>query len=154
MGIVLSNLPARGWLDFEGLKARRPDLIMANITGNRDGSVALDYTVNAAAGFPLVTGPQSHAGPVNHVMPVWDVVAGFAAVTGILAAERQRRATGEGQFIQLALSDTAFSPLSHLGPIAEVPVNGDTRQRTGHPDHGTFGTIGRARRRAKRGTIG
>src|SRR3546814_14857919 len=75
MGIVLSNLPARGWLDFEGLKARRPDLIMANITGNRDGSVALDYTVNAAAGFPLVTGPQSPAGPVNHVLPVWAVLA-------------------------------------------------------------------------------
>src|SRR3546814_17005736 len=140
MGIVLSNLPARGWLDFEGLKARRPDLIMANITGNRDGSVALDYTVNAAAGFPLVTGRPSHAGPVNHVMPVWDVVAGFATVTGILAEERQPRATGEGQFIQLALYDTAFPTLSHLGYIAEVQVNSNERPRTGTTVYVPFGT--------------
>src|SRR3546814_1774410 len=72
-------------------------------------------------------------------MPVWDVVAGFAAVTGILAAERQRRATGEGQFIQLALSDTAFSTLSHLGYVAEAQVNGDERPRTGNHVYGTFG---------------
>ena len=52
-GILLTNLPARGWLDYEGLRKRRDDLIMANVVGNRDGSVALDYTVNAAAGFPL-----------------------------------------------------------------------------------------------------
>ena len=112
-GIVLTNLPARGWLDFANLQAMRPDLIMMNITGNRDGSVALDYTVNAAAGFPLVTGGGGQ--PVNHVMPVWDVLAGMTAANGILAAERQRQQTGKGQFIGLALADTAFSTLSHLG---------------------------------------
>ena len=56
-GIVLSNLPARGWLDFETLKVKRNDLIMVSLSGNRDGSVALDYTVNAAAGFPSITIP-------------------------------------------------------------------------------------------------
>ena len=138
-GIVLTNLPARGWLDYAGLKARRDDVIMLGITGNRDGSVALDYTVNAAAGFPQVTGPEEHGGPVNHVMPVWDVVAGLSAVNGILAAERQRRATGEGQFIGLALADTAFSTLSHLGYVAEVQVNGDARPGTGNQVYGTYG---------------
>ncbi|MBT5812033.1 MAG: 2-methylfumaryl-CoA isomerase, partial [Rhodospirillaceae bacterium] len=78
-GIVITNLPARGWLDYEKLKAKRDDLIMLAITGNRDGSVALDYTVNAAAGFPSVTGPADYAGPVNHVMPVWDLIAGMSA---------------------------------------------------------------------------
>ena len=98
-GIVLSNLPARGWLDYANLKAMRDDLIMMNITGNRDGSVALDYTVNAATGFPLVTGPDGQ--PVNHVMPMWDVLAGMTAANGILAAERWRRQTGKGQFASL-----------------------------------------------------
>ena len=36
-GIVVTNLPARGWLDYEGLKAMRDDLIMVNIVGRRDG---------------------------------------------------------------------------------------------------------------------
>ena len=138
-GILLSNLPARGWLDYDRLKKRRDDLIMANVVGNRDGSVALDYTVNAAAGFPLVTGPEHHEGPVNHVMPVWDVVAALSTVQGILAAERHRRDTGEGQFLQIALSDTAFATLSHLGYIAEVQVNGDDRPRTGNQVYGTYG---------------
>lgn len=138
-GILLSNLPARGWLDYDRLKKRRADLIMANVVGNRDGSVALDYTVNAAAGFPLVTGPEHHKGPVNHVMPVWDVVAALSTAQGILAAERHRRDTGEGQFLQIALSDTAFATLSHLGYIAEVQINGDDRPRTGNQVYGTYG---------------
>jgi len=138
-GIVLTNLPARGWLDYEGLKAKRDDLIMVNITGNRDGSVALDYTVNAAVGFPSVTGPENYDRPVNHVMPMWDVVAAMSAVQGILVADRYRREKDEGQFIQIALSDTAFATLSHLGLIGEVQINGDTRPRTGNHVYGTYG---------------
>lgn len=138
-GILLSNLPARGWLDYRVLKKRRDDLIMVNITGNRDGSVALDYTVNAAAGFPSVTGPEHFDRPVNHVMPVWDVVAAMSAVQGMLVSERHRRDTGNGQLVQIALSDTAFATLSHLGYIAEVQVNGDSRPRTGNHVYGTYG---------------
>jgi 2-methylfumaryl-CoA isomerase len=136
-GIVLTNLPARGWLDYTALQAMRADLIMMNITGNRDGSVALDYTVNAAAGFPLVTGGGGQ--PVNHVMPIWDVLAGLSAANGILAAERLRQQTGKGQFISLALADTAFSTLSHLGYIGEVQINGDARPATGNQVYGTYG---------------
>jgi 2-methylfumaryl-CoA isomerase len=40
-GIVLTNLPARGWLDYAGLKAKRDDLIMLGITGNRVGRARL-----------------------------------------------------------------------------------------------------------------
>ena len=138
-GLLLSNLPARGWLDYGVLKKRRDDLIMVSITGNRDGSVALDYTVNAAAGFPFVTGPEHFDRPVNHVMPVWDVVAAMSAVQGMLVSERHRRDTGDGQFVQIALSDTAFATLSHLGYIAEVQVNGDIRPRTGNHVYGTYG---------------
>ena len=137
-GLVITNLPPRGWLAYDGLKAKREDLIMISIVGNRDGSVALDYTVNAAAGFPLVTGPVDHDQPVNHVMPVWDVVAGLSAVQGLMAAERKRSETGEGAFVQLALSDTAFATLSHLGYIGEAEVNGEDRPKTGNHVFGTY----------------
>ena len=137
-GNVITNLPARGFLDYAALKARRDDLIMINITGNRDGSVALDYTVNAAAGFPARHGPEHHAGPVNHVMPVWDVVAALSAVQALLVAERKRRDTGAGDFVGIALSDTAFATLSHLGYVAEAQVNGDDRPRSGNHVYGTY----------------
>jgi len=69
-GIFLTNLPPSRALDYTSLKAGCDDLIMLRLVGNRDGSAAVDYTVNAASGFPPVTG---HGGdPVNHVLPAWD----------------------------------------------------------------------------------
>ena len=137
-GIVISNLPARGWLDYEVLKAMRPDLIMLNLQGNPDGSVALDYTVNAAAGFPLAQAPRGHNRPINNVLPAWDLIAGMSASNGVLAAERHRRNSGEGQFIQLSLSDVAFHAMSALGFTAEVEVNKQKRPQVGNSVYGTF----------------
>lgn len=138
-GLVITNLPARGWLDYEKLRAKRNDIVMVAVAGSRDGRVALDYTVNAAAGFPFVTGPPDHEGPINHVMPVWDVIAGFSVVQALLAAERYRRDTGKGQLARLALADAAFATLSHLGYLAEAEVNGVERPRTGNDVYGSYG---------------
>ena len=138
-GLVITNLPVRGWLDYEALRVKREDLVMVAVTGSRDGRVALDYTVNASAGFPFVTGPPDHEGPINHVMPVWDVVAGCSVVQALLAAERFRRDTGEGQLARLALADTAFATLSHLGYVAEAEVNGVDRPRTANDVYGSYG---------------
>src|SRR3954468_299732 len=97
-GIVLTNLPPLPGLDYASLQAKRADMIMLRLTGNRDGSAAVDYTVNAASGFPLVTGNTGPGGaPVNHVLPAWDIAAGLYLATALLAAERPRGRTGEGQ---------------------------------------------------------
>src|SRR6476661_8686198 len=97
-GIVLSNLPPLPGLDYASLKAARDDVIMLRLTGNRDGSAAVDYTVNAASGFPLVTGQSGTGGlPVNNVLPAWDIAAGLYLTTALLAAERHRGRTGIGQ---------------------------------------------------------
>lgn len=138
-GVFLTNLPASGWRDFAALKARRHDLIMLCITGNRDGSTAVDYTVNCATGLPFLTGPEGSAEPVNHALPVWDVVCATTAVNGLLVAERHRRRTGEGQYVKLALSDVAFAAMGNLGYIAEAQINGKSRQRIGNKIFGTFG---------------
>jgi 2-methylfumaryl-CoA isomerase len=57
-GIMLTNLPPLRGLDHQSLKAARSDMIVPRLVGNRDGAAAVDYTVNAAGGFPLVTGPD------------------------------------------------------------------------------------------------
>lgn len=138
-GIFLTNLPAPPPLDYETLRARRADLIMASISGSRDGATAVDYTVNAAVGFPLATGPADHDGPVNHVLPAWDLLTGAHTALAILAAERHRRLTGQGQLLRLALADMAFATVGTLGYIAEVQVNDTDRPRLGNDVYGTFG---------------
>ena len=101
-GIFLTNFPATGWMAYETLRARRDDLIMLAITGNHDGTTAVDYTVNCAVGYPMVTGHASVSAddeergaddrPVNHVLPAWDLLCGQTAALGLLAAERHRTA--------------------------------------------------------------
>jgi 2-methylfumaryl-CoA isomerase len=148
-GIVLTNA-AYPWLSYDALKDARPDLIHLRITGGHDGSPAVDYTVNAAVGFPLATGDAATAGPVNHVLPAWDVACGLYAALGILAAERHRRRTGTGRAITLALADVALAVTGHLGFLAEgqlahghlpegqPPVSASGRPRIGNHLYGGF----------------
>lgn len=138
-GIFATNLPASGWLAPAALAARRPDLIAATVVGNFDGSTALDYTVNCAAGFPALTGPPDEHRPVNHVLPAWDLLAGMNVALAILAAERHRDRTGEGQHIRIALSDVAFAVVSDLGYLAERQLGGEPRRRHGNHIYGAFG---------------
>lgn len=138
-GIVLTNLPVKGWNSYDELSRQRPDLIMVIITGDRDGGTAVDYTVNAAVGFPWLTGPEGSEGPINHVLPAWDGMTGFLAALAILAAERHRRLHGEGQLIELSLSDVGLAMAGHLGLIGEAILNPEPRGRFGNSVYGTLG---------------
>lgn len=138
-GMFLTNLRVRGWMDYENLKKHRDDLIMVSLLGNRDGSPAVDYTVNPAVGFPTATGPEDATEPVCHVLPAWDCIAGHATAISLLAAERHRRLTGEGQLVEFALKDMALATIGHLGIIGEVMVNGVDRPRYGNTLYGAYG---------------
>jgi 2-methylfumaryl-CoA isomerase len=140
-GIVLTNLPPLPGLDYTSLKAARDDVIMLRLIGNRDGSAAVDYTVNAASGFPLVTGPQQDGGstPVNNVLPAWDVATGLYLSTALLAAERHRTRTGQGQEVVAALADVMLAMMGHLGYVGDVQVNGTSRPALGNDLYGSFG---------------
>lgn len=138
-GIFSTNFPARGWLSYEALRAHRDDLIMANLTGRRDGGSEVDYTVNPQIGFPVLTGPTTSPDPVNHVLPAWDFITGQMLAVGLLAAERHRRITGQGQLVKIALKDVGLSMMANLGMIAEVMVNDTDRPRQGNYLYGAFG---------------
>jgi 2-methylfumaryl-CoA isomerase len=112
---------------------------MLAVTGNRDGSTALDYTVNCALGYPLATGPVDRDEPVNHVLPAWDLVCGQTAAIGILAADRNRYRTGVGANMSVALSDVAIAAVAALGHVGEAQINGTERQRLGNDLYGAFG---------------
>jgi 2-methylfumaryl-CoA isomerase len=112
---------------------------MVALTGNPDGTSEVDYTVNPATGFPFATGPRDFAGPLNSVLPAWDAVMGGLAATGLLAADRHRVRTGEGNLIRLALSDVAFAMVGHLGRVAEAELGGRDMRRDGNYLYGAFG---------------
>lgn len=138
-GLFVTNFPARSWLAHDALATRRADLISVRVLGWADGRPAVDYTINAATGYPMMTGPVEASGPVNHVLPAWDLLTGALAATNLLAAERRRRLTGEGAEIRLPLSDVAFSTLARLGHVAEVTMTGTDRPRSGNDLFGAFG---------------
>lgn len=138
-GNFVTNYPADGFLAHDKLTARRPDLITVRVTGSSDGTNAVDYTVNCAAGYPYLTGPEGAEGPVNHVLPAWDVTTGLTAAVSLLAADRERRRSGRGGEIRVPLSDVAFATLATLGHVAEVQTSGRDRPRFGNAVYGTFG---------------
>ena len=137
-GILVTNLPPVGWLDYETLRARRGDLIMLILSGHADGSSAVDYTVNAAVGLPQLTGGEDERGVVNHVLPAWDLIAGLHLAVGLLAAERYRSRYGLGQRVDIALSDVAYAAMGALGFIAEAGL-GVERPRMGNDIYGAYG---------------
>jgi 2-methylfumaryl-CoA isomerase len=139
-GLFLTNFPARGWLDYESLRKRRADLVMVALSGNPDGTSEVDYTVNPATGFPWATGPRSFAEPANSLLPAWDAIMGGLASVGMLAAERHRSLTGEGQLVKLALSDVAFAMVGNLGRIAEARLGGRDQSKDGNYLYGAFGS--------------
>mgnify|MGYP003976226617 CR=1 FL=1 len=138
-GIFLTNFPERGWLAYDTLKAARPDLIYVNVLGDRRGGSALDYPVNCAVGFASATGDPASDDPTNYLLPAWDNITGQMSALALLAADRHRRITGEGQIVRLALKDVAVATASNLGNIAEVSINDEDRQKAGNYLYGAFG---------------
>lgn len=140
-GMLITNYPADGFLSHARLQARREDMITVRIMGWADGRNAVDYTVNAVTGLPLMTGPVTSAPdePVNQVLPAWDMMSGIYAAFSLMAAERHRRFTGQGDEVRVPLSDIAAASLGHLGQIAEVSAQGQDRPRLGNDLFGAFG---------------
>jgi len=136
-GQFITNCPAEGFLSHAKLAERRPDLVTVRIMGWADGAPALDYTVNNAVGYPMMTGPGPE--PVNHVLPAWDLLSGGYAAFALLAAIQKRAATGEGSEVRIPLSDVAIGSVANLGGIAEVLHAGANRPRLGNTVYGLFG---------------
>jgi 2-methylfumaryl-CoA isomerase len=136
--VVLTNAVGQDWLTYDALRAVRDDLIHVHVHGRSDGSSAVDYTVNAEMGFPLITGPAGYSDPINHVLPAWDMACGLYAATGVCAAARRREISGQGCSMTLALADVALSMTGNLGLLAEAELNKTDRQRIANHLYGGF----------------
>jgi crotonobetainyl-CoA:carnitine CoA-transferase CaiB-like acyl-CoA transferase len=98
---------------YEALQAVKPDLIYCAIsaygqTGPYRDRAAHDINLVALSGLMNHAG-RKEGGPAPLPMQVADIGASYNAVTAILAAVIHRLHTGEGQFLDISMLDTALA---------------------------------------------
>ncbi len=142
-GQMITNLPLNSFLSHTKLAEGRADLVSVRIMGWHDGRQAMDFTVNAASGYPLMTGPEewdaASAAPVNQVLPAWDFITGAYCAFALLAGLRHRDATGSGIEMRVPLGDVAIGTMANAGAMAEMLYRGGDRERLGNAIWGAFG---------------
>jgi crotonobetainyl-CoA:carnitine CoA-transferase CaiB-like acyl-CoA transferase len=116
--VVIQNFKpgglARFGLDYDAVRARRPDVVYCSISGFGAGAGAslpgYDLLAQAVSGLMSLTGSPDGP-PYRAGVAVFDVMTGLHSAIGILAALRHRDATGEGQHVETNLLSTALSTL-------------------------------------------
>lgn len=126
---------------YEELRAINPKLIYCAVTGygqngvykNRAGH---DLNYLAIAGILDYTG-RADGGPMPLPIQAADITGGLYAVTGILAAVIHRQNSGDGQFVDISLTDAAFSLQALTAPPA-LMANQQPKPETDTLNGGTF----------------
>ncbi len=123
--VVVENFKVGGLaqygLDYASLKDLNPRLVYCSITGfGQDGPYAeragYDLMVQAACGLMSITGHADGTpggGPLKVGVAVVDVFTGLYASNAILAALNARHASGQGQYIDMALLDVGMAVLAN-----------------------------------------
>jgi len=109
-------------LDYESLSAGRNDLIYCSVTGfGQTGPMAArpayDFILQGMAGTMSTCGqPDGSPGaePMRTAIPITDVVTGLNATIAIASALFHRQQTGQGQYIDCAMLDSAVALNGHL----------------------------------------
>jgi crotonobetainyl-CoA:carnitine CoA-transferase CaiB-like acyl-CoA transferase len=104
-------------LDYEQLKEQNPRLIYVShkgfLPGPYEKRLALDEVVQMMGGLSYMTGPEGR--PLRAGTSVNDIMGGMFGSIGVLAALRERDATGHGQEIQSALFENCvFLSSQHM----------------------------------------
>ena len=121
-------------LDWESLRKVNRGLVYASISGfGQTGTLrdwtAYDHIVQAMSGIMWMNGNPDDE-PMKVGFPIIDTFSGYMAVIGLLAALHRRDKTGEGDFVDVAMLDSAFNLMG-----AAIPTyfyTGEVRGRTGN----------------------
>jgi itaconate CoA-transferase len=148
--VVVQNLApgaaARLGLGYEALAARKPDIIVCDISGyGADGPYrdkkAYDLLIQSEAGFVSVTGTADE--PCKAGPSIADIAAGMYAFSNILAALLERRQTGRGRHIDISmlesLTEWTSYPLYYAFEGAAPPPRTGAAHATIYP-YGPFPT--------------
>ena len=122
--VVIENFKVDGLakygLDYRSMRAINPRVVYASITGfGQDGPYAdqagYDFIIQGMSGFMSVTGERDNlpgGGPQKAGIAITDLMTGMYAAVAILAALAHRERTGEGQWIDAALFDSAVAMMA------------------------------------------
>ncbi|CAM3754256.1 CaiB/BaiF CoA transferase family protein [Bordetella tumulicola] len=140
-----SGTMERWGLGFDVLSERFPQLIHCRVSGfGADGPLGgmpgYDAAIQAMSGIMSVNGDAAGE-PTRVGVPIVDMVTGMNAAIGVLLALQERRRSGRGQFVDIALFDCA---LSILHPhTASYFASGAKPERTGnaHPNIAPYDTF-------------
>jgi crotonobetainyl-CoA:carnitine CoA-transferase CaiB-like acyl-CoA transferase len=135
--VVVANLPNNVLksmrLDYDSLKATKPDIILARIsTFGPDGPyanrVGFDTVVQAMSGAMGLTGFRG--APVRDIVPFEDYGTALHTAFGVMVALYHRAQTGEGQIVDGSLLATGITYVQGL--MAERSVLGIERRQLGN----------------------
>ncbi|NDP42091.1 MAG: CoA transferase [Aromatoleum sp.] len=123
---------AKYGLDYASLAAPNPRLVYCSITGfGQDGPYAdragYDFIIQGMSGFMSVTGERDElpgGGPQKAGVAISDLMTGMYATVAIQAALAHRERTGQGQWIDACLFDSAvamMATMSHNYLITGTP---------------------------------
>lgn len=135
--VVIANLPIdvlkKMGLDYDSLKAIRPDIIMARIStfgpdGPYAGRVGFDTVAQAMSGAMGLTGFPG--APVRDIVPFADYGTALHTAFGVMVALYHRAQTGEGQLVDTSLLATGVTFMQGL--LAERHVLGIERKQMGN----------------------
>jgi formyl-CoA transferase len=104
-------------LDYETVSGANPRLVYCSITGfGQTGPyrarAGYDFMIQAMGGLMSITGERDDlpgGGPQKCGVPIADLMTGMYATVAILAALREREASGVGQHIDMSLLDAQVS---------------------------------------------
>lgn len=123
--------------DYQSIKDRYPGLIYASIsgfghTGPYSEFPAYDLIVQALGGMISINGPEGGPG-VRLGISLGDLAAGTFAALAISSVLYERRASGKGRFIDIAMLDVQTMLLESA--MVRQFATGETQQPTGsrHP---------------------
>jgi formyl-CoA transferase len=138
-------------LGYDVVKALNPSIIYAQVKGFGEGSpfeknLAFDMIAQACSGIMSTTG-ELDGRPLKPGPSLGDTGTGMLLSVSILGALYRRKATGQGDHLQVAMQDAmlhymriAFSQQARTGKPA--PRAADTSVTGGNPPMGTFPSKG------------
>jgi crotonobetainyl-CoA:carnitine CoA-transferase CaiB-like acyl-CoA transferase len=142
--VVLENFKVghlkRYGLDYDTLKAIKPDLVYCSVTGfGQDGPYAhragYDFLIQGMGGFMSITGERDDlpgGGPQKAGVAITDLMTGMYATVAVLAALTHRDRTGEGQHIDMALLDVQVAMLANMASNYHTTGKPPTRMGNAH----------------------
>ena len=144
--VVLENYKvgqlAKYGLDYESLRAVKPDLVYCSVTGfGQTGPYAhragYDFIVQGIGGFMSITGERDSepgGGPQKAGVAIADLATGLYSTIAVLAALAHRDRTGEGQYIDMALLDVQVALLANMNTNFLASGKPPVRWGNAHPN--------------------